>query len=134
MELAGIDYTAGPGPMRVTTLAAAGALPVALLAGLGLPALGALVFLAVAVLAVICRVIASGEFWRKVTQVMSRVPAPDDEERDRDQRGGEGHEDAGLDELERPEPVARLVGRERAIAEVRQARECGAYLLSLLLA
>src|ERR1700733_10083671 len=65
-------------------------------------------------------------------QVMSRVPAPDDEERDRDQRGGEGHEDASLDELERPEPVARLVGRERAVAEMRQARECGAYLLSRL--
>jgi hypothetical protein len=40
---------------------AAGAIPAALLAGLGLPALGALVFLAVAVLAVTCWVIASRE-------------------------------------------------------------------------
>ena len=50
--------------------AAAGALPAALLAGLGLPALGALVFLAVAVLAVICWVIASGERTDRVSQMM----------------------------------------------------------------
>ncbi len=62
------------------------------------------------------------------------VPPPDDEERDRDQRGGEGHEDAGLDELEGPEPVARLVGRERAVTEARHACECGAYLAFDLLA
>jgi peptidoglycan/LPS O-acetylase OafA/YrhL len=40
------------------------------------------------------------------------VAPADDQERDRDQDGGERHEDAGLDELERPEPVARLVGRQ----------------------
>jgi hypothetical protein len=62
------------------------------------------------------------------------VSAPDDEERDRDQGGREGHEDSGLDELERPEPVAGLVGRERSVAEVRHARECGAYLSRNLLA
>src|SRR5579871_4396818 len=62
------------------------------------------------------------------------VPPPDDEERDRDQGGGEHHEDSGLDELERPEPVARLIGRERAVTEARQARECGAYLAFSLLA
>jgi peptidoglycan/LPS O-acetylase OafA/YrhL len=57
-----------------------------------------------------------------------RVPPADDEERDSDRGGGEGQEDAGLDELERPEPVARLVGRERVIAEARHAGERGAYL------
>jgi peptidoglycan/LPS O-acetylase OafA/YrhL len=57
-----------------------------------------------------------------------RVPPADDEERDSDRCGGEGQEDAGLDELERPEPVARLVGRERVIAEARHAGERGAYL------
>lgn len=62
----------------------------------------------------------------------SRVPVPHDEERDRDQPGGQGHEDGGLDELERPEPVARLIGHERAVAEARQACECGAHLLTLL--
>src|SRR5580700_7459181 len=60
------------------------------------------------------------------------VPAPHDEERDPDQGGGEGHEDAGLDELERPEPVARLIGRERAVAKARHARERGAYLAGRL--
>jgi hypothetical protein len=62
------------------------------------------------------------------------VSAPDDEERDRDQGGGECHEDSGLDELERPEAVAGLVGPERSVAEVRHARECGAYLSRNLLA
>jgi len=57
-----------------------------------------------------------------------RVSPPDDEERDRDQGGGECHEDAGLDELERPEPVARLAGHERAVTEPGQARECGVLL------
>ena len=44
--------------------------PVALLAGLGLPALGALLFLAVAALAVSCWVIASGERTDRVSQMM----------------------------------------------------------------
>jgi hypothetical protein len=43
---------------------------VALLAGLGLPALSALVFLAVAVLVVTCWVIASGERTDRVSQMM----------------------------------------------------------------
>lgn len=49
---------------------AAGALPAALLAELGMPALGALVFLAIAVLAVICWVIASGDRTDRVSQMM----------------------------------------------------------------
>ena len=56
--------------LRRAGRAAAGALPAALLAGLGLPALGALVFLAVAVLAVTCWVIASGERTARVSQMM----------------------------------------------------------------
>ena len=49
---------------------AAGALPAALLAKLGMPALGALVFLVIAVLAVICWVIASGDRTDRVSQMM----------------------------------------------------------------
>jgi hypothetical protein len=56
--------------LRRAGRAAAGALPAALLAGFGLPALGALVFLVVAVLAVICWVIASGERTDRVSQMM----------------------------------------------------------------
>ena len=58
----------------------------------------------------------------------------DNGKRDREQGGGEGHEDSGLDELEGPEPVAGLVGSERAVTEVRQACECAAYLAFSLLA
>ena len=49
---------------------AAGALPAALLAELGMPALGALVFLAIVVLAVICWVIASGDRTDRVSRIM----------------------------------------------------------------
>ena len=49
---------------------AAGALPAALLAKLGMPALGALVFFAIVVLAVICWVIASGDRTDRVSQIM----------------------------------------------------------------
>jgi hypothetical protein len=48
----------------------AGMLPVALLGRLGVPALGALVFLAVLVLAVICWIIASGERCDRVNRMM----------------------------------------------------------------
>jgi hypothetical protein len=56
--------------LRHAGRAAAGAVPAALLAGLGLPALGALVFLAVAVLAVACWVIASAERADRVRQLI----------------------------------------------------------------
>jgi hypothetical protein len=49
---------------------AAGALPAALLAKFGMPALGALVFLAIVVLAVICWVIASGDRTDRVSRIM----------------------------------------------------------------
>ena len=49
---------------------AAGALPAALLAELGMPALGALVFLAIVILAVVCWVIASGDRTDRVSQMM----------------------------------------------------------------
>jgi hypothetical protein len=49
---------------------AAGALPAALLAELGVPALGALLFLVIMVLAVICWVIASGDRTDRVSQMM----------------------------------------------------------------
>ena len=49
---------------------AAGALPAALLAELGMPALGALVFLAIVILVVICWVIASGDRTDRVSQMM----------------------------------------------------------------
>jgi hypothetical protein len=49
---------------------AAGALPAALLTELGMPALGAVVFLAVTVLAVICWVIASGDRANRVSQMI----------------------------------------------------------------
>ena len=49
---------------------AAGVLPAALPAELGMPALGALVFLAIVVLAVICWVIASGDRTDRVSQMM----------------------------------------------------------------
>jgi hypothetical protein len=45
-------------------------LPVALLVRLGMPALAALVFLAVLVLAVICWIIASGERCDRVNRIM----------------------------------------------------------------
>ena len=61
---------AARGVLRRAGRTAAGALPVALLAGLGLPALSALVFLAVAVLAVTCWVIASRERTDRVSQMM----------------------------------------------------------------
>jgi hypothetical protein len=69
--------------LRRACQTAGGALPAALLAGLGLPALGALVFLVVAVLAVICWVIASRERTDRVSQLMlarrgqANSPAPD---------------------------------------------------------
>jgi hypothetical protein len=50
--------------------AVAGAVPAALVAGLGMPALGALVFLAACLLAVACWVIASGERTDRVRQLM----------------------------------------------------------------
>jgi hypothetical protein len=56
--------------LRRAGRAAAGALPAALVAGLGLPALGAVVFLAACVLAVTCWVIASGERTDRVSQLM----------------------------------------------------------------
>jgi hypothetical protein len=56
--------------LRHAGRAAAGAIPAALLVGLGLPALGALVFLASAVLAVTCWVIASEERTSRVSQLM----------------------------------------------------------------
>lgn len=52
-----------------------------------------------------------------------RVPPLHDEERDRDRGGGERREDAGLDQLERPEPVGGLVGGERVVAEAGQTGE-----------
>ena len=65
---------------------------------------------------------------RPVLAAYLRVSPPDHDECDCDQGGGEGHEDPGLDELKRPEPVAGLVGRERSVAKARRACECGAYL------
>jgi hypothetical protein len=56
--------------LRRAGRAAARALPAALLAGLGLPTLGAVVFLAVGVLAVTCWVIASAERTDRVSQLM----------------------------------------------------------------
>jgi hypothetical protein len=50
--------------------AAAGVLPTALLAGLGMPALGALVFLAVLVLVVACWVIGSGDRTERVSRIL----------------------------------------------------------------
>jgi hypothetical protein len=49
---------------------AAVALPAGLVAGLGLPALGALVFLAVLALAVACWVISSGDRTNRVSQIL----------------------------------------------------------------
>jgi hypothetical protein len=49
---------------------AAGALPAVVLAGLGLPALAAVVFLAVAALVTTCWVIASGDRTNRVSQLM----------------------------------------------------------------
>jgi hypothetical protein len=49
---------------------AAGALPAALLAKLGMPALAAAVFLTVVAVAVICWVIASGDRTNRVSQMM----------------------------------------------------------------
>jgi hypothetical protein len=56
--------------LRRTGRMAAGALPAALMAKLGMPALDAVVFLAVMVLAVICWVIASGDRTDRVSQMM----------------------------------------------------------------
>src|SRR5215471_13500383 len=64
----------------------------------------------------------------RATAAYLRVSPPDHDESDCDQGGGEGHEDTGLDELERREPVAGLVGRERSVAKARRACECGPYL------
>lgn len=50
--------------------AAAGVLSAALLAGVGLPALGALVFLAVLVLMVACWVIGSGDRTERVSRIL----------------------------------------------------------------
>ena len=50
--------------------AAAGVLPAVLLSGLGLPALGALVFLAVLVLVVTCWVIGSGDRTERVSRIL----------------------------------------------------------------
>ena len=50
--------------------AAAGVLPTALLTGLGLPALGALVFLAVLVLVTACWVIGSGDRAERVSRIL----------------------------------------------------------------
>jgi len=47
-----------------------GMLPAALLAGLGMPALGALVFLAVLSLAVVCWVIGSGDRTERVSRIL----------------------------------------------------------------
>jgi hypothetical protein len=49
---------------------ASGMLSAALVAGLGIPALGALVFLAVLVLAVTCWVISSGDRTNRVSQIL----------------------------------------------------------------
>lgn len=49
---------------------AAGMLPAALLAGLGITALGALVFLAVLVLGVVCWIISSGDRSDRVTRMI----------------------------------------------------------------
>src|SRR5215471_6559264 len=74
------------------------------------------------------RASAAGPRCIRATAAYLRVSPPDHDECDCDQGGGEGHEDTGLDELERPEPVAGLVGRERSVAKPRRACECGAYL------
>jgi hypothetical protein len=56
--------------LRRAGRAAAGAVPAGLLAALGLPALAALVFLAIAVLTVTCWVIANGERTAWVSQLL----------------------------------------------------------------
>ena len=56
--------------LRRTGRTAVGVLPAALLAELGMPALGAVVFLAIVVLAMICWVIASGDRTNRVSQMM----------------------------------------------------------------
>jgi hypothetical protein len=58
------------GPSAARLLAAAGLLPAALLARLGVPALAALVFLAVLVLGVACWIIDSGDRSDRVTRMI----------------------------------------------------------------
>jgi hypothetical protein len=63
--------------LKHTARAAAGILPAAVLAGLGMPALGALVFLAVLVLGVICWIIGSGDRSERVTRmILARAGDP----------------------------------------------------------
>lgn len=58
--------------------AAAGALPAALVAEVGMPALGAVVFLAILVVRVICWIIGSGDCSERVTRmILARTGAPD---------------------------------------------------------
>jgi hypothetical protein len=70
------------GTLRRAGQMMAGAIPAALMARLGMPALGAVVFLAVVVLAVTCWVIASGDRTDRVSQMMlarrgqASCPAP----------------------------------------------------------
>jgi hypothetical protein len=57
--------------------AAAGALPAALVAEVGMPALGAVVFLAILVVRVICWIIGSGDRSERVTRmILARTGAP----------------------------------------------------------
>jgi hypothetical protein len=56
--------------LRRAGKAAVGVLPAALLAGLGLPALGALVFLAVLMLVAACWVIGSGDRTERVSRIL----------------------------------------------------------------